>query len=220
MYSFFLTLTLCIYCRRCFVNGQDWSAFDSTEGALGGNSDLILPDTSYDNDFWDSSSPFSVSSDDDLLLVDSSACGSLSSPLGRRGGETCPNETPPIQKPIIELRPLGTTNDPRLLPMKSNYYLCLPDLMGYSRNYVICDSGSDDDRHSTSEPGIFDLTNCDICTSRPYFFDPICADPSAVDILYGCFTPRQVWCCEKVKFQTTADQRVGLIDSCQSYALS
>ena len=165
MHIFFLTLTFCVYSTNCFAYGQDWSDFDPNGDVLGGNSDLLISETPYDIDLWDLTSIPSVDSDDGFLLVDSNACDSSLSPLGRRAGETCTNEKPPDNKPGIEVRPLRTTQDAPLLPTKSNYYLCLPDLLGYSRNFAMCDSGSDDDRILTLIPGVFDLVNSDICTS-------------------------------------------------------
>ena len=161
---FFLMLILCVYCKKFFAYEQDWSDFDSTD-VLGENSDLFSTATIYDNDLWDTSSTTSVDSDDDLLFVSSRDCGSSASPLGRRASETCTNEQTDDKKPSLEIRPLRRTKDAPLLPVNSNYDICLPDLMGYSRNFAMCDSGLETDRHPTSEPGVFDLTNCDLCAS-------------------------------------------------------
>lgn len=206
MHIFSLTLTFCIHSADCFAFAQAWSDFDLYEDVLGGSSNLFTSEPPYENDLWGLSS-IPSNSDDSLLLVDSNSCDSSLSPLGRRAGETCTNETPPVDKPSIEVRPLGTTKDAPLLPTKSNYYLCLPDLLGYSRNFAMCDSG-EESRLPTDMPGVFDLSNADICTRWPYYIDLKCADSSAVDILQGCFNPRQAWCCGKIGFQTPQDQRV------------
>lgn len=151
-------LILGIYCRRFFALAEDWSGFDTTDYVLGRNSDDFTTTTSYDDNLWDLSSDASVDSDDGLLLVDSPDCASWSSSLGRRD-EMCR-----IKKPSVEVRPLGRTKDAPLVPPEGNYELCLPDLMGYARNLVFCDSGSAADRHPSPTPGAFDLINCTPCT--------------------------------------------------------
>lgn len=161
----FLMLIFCVCCKKCFAYAQSWSDFDSTDVVLDENSDLFSTTTLYDNDIWDISSTTFGDSEDDSLFASSRDCGSSASPLGRRAGETCTDEQTDNKKPSVEIRPLERTNDAPLLPAKSNYYICSPEKMGYSRNFAMCDSGLENDRHPTLEPGVFDLTNCDICTS-------------------------------------------------------
>lgn len=222
MHFFFIALTLCIYCRKCFAYVDDSSDFSLTDDLTLDTYDLFTSASPYDNDLWDlSSTPFvDLDDDDDPLLDELSACALLPSPLARRGGETCTNEKPPtVEKPIIEIRPLGRTKDAPLLPKQPNYNICMPDMMGYDRRFVVCDSGFELDRRLTSTLGVFDLTNCDICISWPHFFTSNHADSSVVDILQGCFAPRQTWCCEAVIHQSSDGQRVSLVESCQSCAL-
>lgn len=214
MHIFFLALTLCIYPTNCCAYEQDWSDFNPNDDVLGENLDLFTSAAPSESDLWDISPVSSINSGDELFLVDSNPCDSLLNPLRRRAGETCTNPKSSVDVPGIQIRPLGTTKDTPLLPTKSNYYLCLPDLLGYSRNFAMCDSGFDSDIHDTSTLGVFDLSNCDICTSISNSFGSNHADSPAVDILRGCFTPRRVWCCGEINFQLPRDQRVCLIATC------
>lgn len=164
---FFLLLTLCVYCKNYFSYAEDWSGFDPTDYILDENSDLLTTATADGNDLWDLSSTTSIDSNNDLLLVDLPACASLTSSLGRRDGGICTNEKPDEdtdKKSSFEVRPLGRTKDAPLFPIDSNYELCLPDLTGYKRNMVFCDSGFAADRHPTLKTGIFDIVNCTPCT--------------------------------------------------------
>ena len=156
MHFFFFTLTICIYYGNYFAYAQDLLAFDSNDDAL---------DATYDNDFWNLTSPTtSADTDEDLFLVDSSACASSLNPLGRRAGESCTDQqTAEKKRPFVEIRPLGQTKDAPLLPLRINPDICAPDYVGRSRLLVFCDSGVEIDRHLTEIPGVFDLINATPC---------------------------------------------------------
>lgn len=181
MRFFFLILTSCIYYAKIFTYAQeDLLDFDSTDD------DLFSGGATYHkNDFWDSASPLTSADPDDnnlsdLFLIDSSsACtSSLSSrPLGRRaGGQTCTNQqqtaTDEKKRPFFEIRPLGTTKDAPLFPLQEKFEICSLQGVGYRRQLIFCDSGSDTDRHPTSIPQVFDIINATPCNipTDPFFF--------------------------------------------------
>jgi hypothetical protein len=91
--------------------------------------------------------------------IGASDCSSSSGILGRRD-KTCPVD----DRPLYEVRPLGRTKDRPLLPLDYEDQICLREFYGYQVS-LMCDSGLPHDRHPTSDPDRFDLTNCVPCTN-------------------------------------------------------
>jgi hypothetical protein len=78
----------------------------------------------------------------------------------KREGPTryCPNH-----RPDVEIRPLGITKDPPLVPVFPNLELCPSYIYGEFR-YAACDSGVESHRHLWILPDIHFLDECTPCT--------------------------------------------------------
>lgn len=171
--------------------------------------------------------------------------------LNRRGGElTCPNPLkPPANNddvkeenpPDVKFRRLGTTEDLPLATPTYNMEICDPLTMGTYRTIVACDSGREEDRKPTEDPGIYVLEHCTPCK--------LCAIPISpfppplkwknrkairkncsifvinknqmkkkasliihiVDILRGCHYPHEIWCCHDLTPEVDSDEIVSFI---------
>lgn len=168
MQSDFFFLLLCITLSIYSTQGRGLTDDELNTDLLYGVSDLDTNPQLADEDLWELDSINNIDAGETYFLdtsIASDACSSPSNQLSRRG-EICTDKKPDEVKPVIQVRPLGRTNDAPLKPVEYNYEICPVETYGYNRNLVVCDSGDSNDIHPNFNSGNFDLDNCTPCMYR------------------------------------------------------
>lgn len=166
MQFYFFSLLLCTIFSTYSTLGRSFTDDELNTDLLYDVSDFDTNPPLAENDFWDLDSISYIDAEETYLLdtsIASDACSSPLNPLGRRG-ESCTDEKPDNEvKPVIQVRPLGRTEDAPLKPLQYNFELCPVESYGHNRNLPVCDSGDSGDIHPREDSGNFDLDNCSPC---------------------------------------------------------
>ena len=206
---------------------------DASSSSFNINPDLGTHDD--DDDLWSSDTTSFTDADtnglvfdDDSDIVASCSPSSHSDTLNRRGGngngKTCTNPQTPddlYPPPDVRFRPMGTTKDLPISIPTYNLEICDALTMGTFRTLVACDSGRDEDRKPTEDFGVFVLEHCTPCMWM--MIHSLCGNfiftlykgkwtfliLHTVDILKGCHSPHEIWCCTDLTPEMDADELVS-----------